>query len=129
MFGLPADLDLSFLIGRCLNMLEIGPYTFNLCLERPPTSIGEKDDRVRVMVKGSFSCILEGKEYVGMAAKPSTVAPLMAFLLKEVTGAQRIGRGDISLMFQQGDEIRIKEDDDGYESYEIFPVDDNILFF
>lgn len=127
MFGLPTDLELNFLVGRCLNMLEIGPYTFNLCLDRPTKSISEKDERVRIMVKGTFSCVLEGKEHIGASSKPDTVAPLIAFLLKEVMDAQRIGPGDISLKFQQDNEIRIKEDNDGYESYEIFPVDGNIL--
>lgn len=127
MVGLPPDVDLDFLMGRCLNMLEIGPFTFNLCLDRLTTSSNSKDERVRIMVKTEFSYTLEGKGYAGQADKPATVAPLIAFLSEEIRDVQRIGRGDISLKFQQGGEICIKEGDDGYESYEIFPVEGGIL--
>jgi len=127
MYGLPEDVDLSVLNGCCIGMIEVGPGTFNLCLDTmADPGIGKKSKRIRIIVKNGFSYRYEGESGSGSATIPTSVSPLLAFVGNYVVDIVRVGRGDILLRLNGG-EISILEDESDFESYEIVTIGGEIV--
>ncbi len=109
MYGLPSDLDLSFLMHACLLQVCIGANEVILKFDREVTITIESRFRVR----GA-----NGHEAVFEDA-PSSAACLVELLSDSITDVLGHQDGTLSLSFAQGGLVEIYDSSKHYESYQI----------
>lgn len=105
MYGLPEDVDLSFLDGRVLEQVAVGQHQTQLRFE----------DQVTISIEGEVT--IDGARGVGIDAG----ARLVRLVGRSVERVARIAPGDLCLAFagEPHAAITIHDRSDGYESYTI----------
>ena len=104
MYGLEKTIDLSFLAKRRLEQIRIGEYQIELCF----------DSGIAIAVQGAVTYEGERREDL-----PSVGKELVNILGGEVVKAERVGRGDLRIVFSSGRSVIIHDSNESYESYTI----------
>jgi len=117
MYGLKADVDLSFRMGKELIQVAVGPadVQFNLH-ESVSLSV---QSRVEHSSKGSVK-VWEGDEN-----EPISACSLLALIGSSVVSVQGDPDGTLTLEFSNGDFVKVF-DTEGYEAYQICNGDQRI---
>lgn len=115
MYGLNPDVDLSFFIGKELMQVAVGSYDVQLHFY----------ESVSLSVQGRIEHISEGvvTEWIGDENKPLAAASLLGLLGSSVTSVQGDSDGTLTVHFTNGDLLKIFDDNEHYESYQINPGD------
>ena len=108
--GLPADLDLSPLIGREVGFVGFGQHQVQL---------GFDGDNVHISIESDYAVRgRDGREQRFVAARDGA-APLVALLGSTVAAASGSTDGTLTVAFTSGATLTIYESDDPYESYQL----------
>lgn len=118
MYGLPLDFDPQVMVGRYLAKIAFGRGSLHLDLDRV-SSIG-KSDLLRIVITGHYSFVIAGVAFEGNASEPISGVQLVTLLNNDVTESKGIGNGDLLIGFGHDNQLHIKEDDSGFESYAIY---------
>ncbi|MHB8755297.1 MAG: DUF6188 family protein [Candidatus Acidiferrales bacterium] len=109
MYGLPANFDSSFLVGRNLEMICFSSSQVYLHF----------DDQVTITIEGEFSYQLQRSEPdVQAIHMPIMESKLMHLLEHSISEAAGDGNGTLTLVFDNGHVLKCFEAS-GYESYQI----------
>jgi hypothetical protein len=115
-YGLSADLDLSFLVGREVIQVCLGSSQVQLHFSALDVMRG---DYVEIFVESELTHISSSgveSSYVILTAS----APMLTALLgATVNGASREAPGTLCLQFETGDRLKIHDNSEHYESYQI----------
>ncbi|HKA40674.1 MAG TPA: hypothetical protein VKF40_01670 [Burkholderiales bacterium] len=118
MYGLPPEFDPTILVGRFLSSVSFGAGSVSLNFDQPKGP-GESN-RISISVVGSYtSTTVDGVKVEGTAANPLSGTFLLRLLNLDVTSAEKMGRGDLLLRFGDAQDIRLIEDETGFECYTI----------
>jgi len=110
MYGLPQDIDLSFLKGRQLESICFAAYQVNLHF----------DNGAMISIFGTFRHFIIGENPGGKAAQFFlSGSNLMRLLTQTVKKVQRQTDGTLELAFSNDDNLLIYDDTKQYESYHI----------
>lgn len=115
MYGLKPDVDLSFFLGKELIQVAVGPYDVQFHFH----------ESVSLSVQNRIEHISEGveTEWDGDENKPLAAASLLGLIGSSVTSVQGDSDGTLTLRFSNGDLLRVFDDNEHYESYQINPSD------
>ena len=115
MYGLKPDVDMSFFLGKELIQVAVGPYDVQLHFH----------ESVSLSVQSHIEHISEGveTEWDGDENKPLAAASLLALIGSSVTSVQGDSDGTLTSRFTNGDLLKVFDDDEHYESYQINPGD------
>jgi len=109
MYGLPSDLDLSFLVGATLLQVCIGANEVILRFDRDAS----------ITIESRFSvCDLNGHTIVFDDA-PSSAACLAELLSDSITDVLGCPDGTLRLSFAEGGFLEVYDSSNDYESYQI----------
>ena len=112
MYGLPKDIDVSFFVGKTLNVVSFAVNVSHLNF----------DSEVRISIESSFQ--LQEKhdvEHSQMGTKQSVyliqASSLMQLAGQSVIAATGAEDGTLSLFFERGQVLHCLDDLSGYECY------------
>jgi hypothetical protein len=110
MYGLPQNIDLSFLKERKLESVCFAAYQVNLHF----------DNGAMISIFGTFRHFIIGEDSAGKTAQfPLSSSNLMRLLTQTVTKVQSQADGTLELAFSNNDTLVIYDDTKQYESYHI----------
>lgn len=98
-------------------MVRFGRSSLHLDLCRKG-GFGEKD-LIGIVILGSYAYTVANKPFEGDASIPLSGMHLVELLNCDVFEVQVHGQGDLIIGFGPGNQIQIREDDSGFESYTI----------
>jgi hypothetical protein len=109
MYGLPANVDLSFLQNRDLDQICFGAYQvqFNF------------DKNVRVFIQNAFSYVDSVGSVFEMKTAASSTMLVDRLIGKTVTEVKPSQDGTLQITFNTGEKLILYDDDKAYECYEI----------
>ncbi|OQW61006.1 MAG: hypothetical protein BVN28_08200 [Nitrospira sp. ST-bin4] len=115
MYGLKPNVDLRFFVGKELIQVAVGPADVQFHFH----------ERVSLSVQSRIEHISEGveTEWDGDENKPLAAASLLGLISSSVTSVQGDSDGTLSLRFTNGDLLKVFDDSEHYESYQINPGD------
>lgn len=126
MYGLPPDIDLSFFVGRELNIVEVGLANVRFNFDGPVLAVGVQSllsltvqSRIEHTSRGSVS------EWEGAENNPPSAASLLGLVGRSVVSVQGEPDGTLTLTFSNGDVVMVF-DQEGYEAYQICYEDQRI---
>jgi Family of unknown function (DUF6188) len=110
MYGLPKDIDLSFLLGKDLEQVAIGRYCVNLNFY----------DDTWISIQSCFIHQSSGVEHEWIQELPPSAASSVLSLLKaSIVDAKGETDGTLTCTFSNGDLLTVYDDDPHYECYQI----------
>lgn len=123
MYGLPDNIDLSFLSGVDLIEIRVGQFQVRL----------EFEDSAAISVRGTLLIALEGTgctpepiscdegiaQTANTGAVCTTLCKLISLVGRKVIGINRVPDGTLTLRFENEAQVTILDSNHGYESYEI----------
>jgi len=112
MYGLAPDTDLSFLLKKRLAEVAVGLGQVQLNFE----------DGVSIYIYSSYD-IHFGDRFVPGQPLPHGAANLLGLPGSIIECVAIEEKGTLSLTFSTGNRVIVYDDDDHYESYEIFQLD------
>jgi len=112
MYGLPNDVDLSFLNGMELIQICVGQYQVQLHFFGGKGATISIEHRMTHRVKKKVTVWEEGKT-------PSAASSLLLLLGTSIVGVKTKEDGTLRLQFSNKDEVVIFDDSPGYEAYTI----------
>jgi hypothetical protein len=107
--GLPADTDLSAILGRTLEQVAIGSYQVQLRF----------DEHVTVSVEGDYAVPGADGLLGRFPSPPERAVALVALLGQVVVDAQVTDPGTTTLRFSSEQSVEIFDSESNFESYEI----------
>ncbi len=113
MYGVPADLDLSFLHGAQLIQIRLGVYDVQFCFH-PNTVINSGDDCWSLFDENGI-CIDHGMPF------PRPPFQLHRLLGQHVIGTEITAPTHLELIFERGERLRLSDTSKQYESFTIDP--------
>ena len=119
MYGLKADVDLSFFMGTDLVQLAVGPGDVQFNFSGPVLSLGVQSV-VSVAVQSRIEHSSKGivQEWGGDEHMPLSAASLLGLIGSSVVSVRGDPDGTLTLEFSNGDVVRVF-DTEGYEAYQI----------
>lgn len=109
MYRLPRDVDVSFLLGRKL---------IQICVNRQQT-IFRFDENVSIMVESPVT-IRDADNHVHCYEDNTAIDKYVLSLLDaDVISAVPQESGELTIIFDKGQELRLVDDSEKYESYRI----------
>lgn len=108
-YGLPADTDLSPILGRTLEQAAIGSYQVQLRF----------DEHVTVSVEGDYGVTGADGILARFASPPEGAVALVALLGQVVVDAQVTDPGTTTLRFSSEQSVEIFDSESNFESYQI----------
>lgn len=112
MYGVPVDIDLSFLLGRRLESVSFGQFQLQLRF----------DERVRLSIESVYRIDKAGSVLV-YDETPAGAADVVALLSMDVTNAYRLAEDAIRIEFGDSRAIEAVDDSVQYESFQIWNGD------
>jgi hypothetical protein len=104
MYGLPKDFDGAFLVGRSLDMV---------CFNQNQVYL-HFDINVLITIEDSFSC--QDEQVVDVPVRESNLMQLLGATVSRVRGDKE---GTLSLLFDNGQTLKVYDTTKQYESYRI----------
>ena len=108
MYGLPADFDGAFLVGRTLEQVCFGLYQVAL----------QFDQQVSITIEGRFSHQRPSESSERVVAFPLEQSDLMQLLGQSISKVNATPDGTLALVFDKGHTLYCYETPE-YESYQI----------
>ena len=127
MYGLKADIDLSFFMGRELTQVAVGSYNVQLHFHGPmPSDLSVAQSVVSLSVQGRLEHSSKGsvKEWDGDENMPLSAASLLGLIGSSVVSVQGDPDGTLTLGFSNQEVLVLYDDSSHYESYTIRHDDD-----
>ena len=109
MYGIPADVDWKFIIGKELLQLRIGRHHVSLRLAGD-TAIGVECDFEHTSHPAAAGASL------GLAGRATTLISLLGSRVVEVT---RDGERALVLSFSNGEQLRLIDSNEHFESFQV----------
>jgi hypothetical protein len=120
-YGLPADFDASFLVGRMLSQIWFQEYSmqflFGEALTEGPT----------ISLQSTFLFLSASDGEVERGEVPVSDSRVMQLIGKHVRQAAGSIEGTLRLEFESGAAIEFLDDNEHYESYQIRAADRFII--
>lgn len=109
MYGLPKNIDLSFLKGRRLDQICIGEHQvqFNF------------DERIRIYVHNSFDYTDADGIATSVQRAPAAAVIVNKLLGKQTSQINSHEDGTLEITFNAGEKLMFYDDNTAYECYEI----------
>ena len=136
MYAVPADLDLSRLIGQDLIQIRIGEFCMHLCVTRPTREIDTNPGdeiycagTVMADVGGSTTLIFDTHpgSLVGATREKQIIwhdaSILPSVVGKTVTDWKVEGSHEFSITLSNGTKLRFQSHDSPYEDFVIFDIE------
>ena len=118
MYGLPRDVDLSFVVGKTVELVSFSQNTVFLAF----------DGDVSLTITSSFEFYRRADdEEATVQTVPVKQSDLMHLLGRQVEGAAGVVDGTLTLKFCGGARLRCFDDSANYESYRIAHGDHEIV--
>jgi Family of unknown function (DUF6188) len=117
MYGLRPDSDLSFLEGKEICQIAIGPYD---------VQFNWGNGGIAVWSRFAYKSGLAA-EIVWTGNEPKVAACAVGLLQQVIQSVSWTDDGTLSLRFKNGDELTIYDDDPQYEAYSISRADAPII--
>jgi hypothetical protein len=124
MYGLPEDIDLSFLVGKELQQVCVAFCTIQLHFDGKNTGIG---------IEGRFTHRSESNIFEWDSDIPhpnkmtSAAASIFSLLGTSIISVKGERDGTLQLIFSNKDEVTLHDDTPMYEAYQIWNGDDPII--
>ncbi len=110
MYGIPDDIDWSFLVGKELLQACIGLHQMQLRF----------DDDILLSIEGDFDHFRgEGTSLAGVRELPQKAATLLSLLGLKVATVRRRGRKTLALEFSSGETLWIHDSNESCESFQV----------
>lgn len=122
MYGLKPDIDFSFLFGKDLTQLAIGPADMQFNFAGPmPSDLSIPQSVASISVQSRITHRFKGllNEWEGDENKPLSAASLLQLIGSSVVTVQGERDGTLTLGFSNGALVQIF-DTEGYEAYQIY---------
>ncbi len=126
MYGLPENIDLSFIVGRELNGLSVEIANIQFDFDGPVLSPGVQS-LLSLSVQSRIEHNLNGvvNEWDADENNPPSAASLSGLVGQPVSAVQGDTDGTLTLTFTRGDDVTVF-DNEGYEGYQICYEDQRI---
>jgi hypothetical protein len=112
MYGVPVDIDLSFLPGKRLESAHFSPFQLQLHF----------DKQVRLSIESVYRIDKAGSVLV-YDAIPAGAADVVALLSMDVTNAYRLAKDAVRIEFGDSRALEVVDDSVQYESFQIWNGD------
>ena len=115
MHGVPADLDLSYLIGSSIERVDLGPYILHLHFAEERGTV--------ISVEGDWELVDSAGHRLDGQQEPAErdCYRLHKLLMRDVTAFELSAPRWFSLTFDGGYTLRVFDNSDRYESFSIKP--------
>lgn len=110
MYGLPKDIDLSFLVGKTIIQVCVGFNELILNLD---------EGQISICIQSVCAYHSEDGPTLEIEAYPVSASTICGLLGKPIIQAQSEENGTLTLKFLGGSVFTIYDDDKQYESYQI----------
>jgi hypothetical protein len=117
MYGLSKKTDLSFLIERQLEQVAIGLYQVQLNF----------DQDVSISLECKFDHTSNGKSLITSENLPSSASSLLQLIGSKLIRVENHGNGNIEIIFSDQSIVKIFDDSESYESYQISAPGINLI--
>jgi hypothetical protein len=117
MYGLPPDIDLSFFHGKTLQQVCIGANEIILHF----------DADISITIMSPIECMVPGTALQEYEDYRKAAGVVVVFLQDVVASAKGHADGTLSLEFQGGGRLDVRDDSTHYESYMILNGQDCIV--
>jgi hypothetical protein len=110
MYGLPKNIDLSFLVGKTIIQVCVGFNEIILNLD---------EGHISICIQSACACHSEDGSTLQIEAYPVSASTICGLLGKPITQAQGEENGTLTIKFLGGSVFTVYDDDKQYESYQI----------
>ncbi len=117
MHGLDKNTDLSFLIERELGQVAIGVYQVQLNFDKD----------ISIYLECQFDHISNGKSLITSKKLPYSASSLLQLIGLKIIRVENHGNGNIEIVFSDQSVVKVFDNNESYESYQITGPDIELI--
>ncbi len=124
MYGLPENIDLSFLVGKELQSVCVGFCTIQLHFDGKNTGISVTGRFIHRMGSKTFKWDGDTPHAKKMTSAAASIFCLLGTTIVSVKGERD---GTLQLLFSNKNEVTLYDDTPMYEAYQVWNEDDPLI--